>query len=95
MSPCLISRYGINGPTYAAFDVGDSRSTKTWSPTRSVLTMDSDGISKACTMNVRMNNPDTSTEAIPAIDSGRLSFFFSGFFSLLLSNKRGFLLEMD
>jgi len=31
-------------------------------------------------MKVMMNSPDTSTEAIPAIDSGRLSFFFSGFF---------------
>jgi hypothetical protein len=35
-----------------------------------------------------MNNPETSTAAIPAMDSERLSFGFSAFFSLVLANKR-------
>src|SRR5262249_45082727 len=72
----------------------ESRSTKTWSPTRSVCTMDSDGISNACTIKVMMNKPDTRTAAIPAMDSERLSFFFSGFLSLLLANKLVFLLRV-
>src|SRR5215467_7944455 len=51
--------------------------------------MERDGISKCCTMKVRMNSPTTSTEAIPAIDSGKVSLGRSGlsFLSEFLFNK--------
>src|SRR5437899_1750899 len=41
-----------------------------------------------------MNNPETNTAAIPAMDSGRLSFFFCVFLSLVLANKRSSLIRV-
>src|SRR5947209_16740040 len=50
--------------------------------------MERDGISKACTTKVIMKSPETSTEAIPEIDSGKVSLGLgSFFFSLFFLNK--------
>src|SRR5262249_11419026 len=35
---------------------------------------------KACITKVMMNRPETRTAAMPEMDSGRVSFFLSGFF---------------
>src|SRR5215831_2496924 len=37
-------------------------------------------MANACITKVMMNKPETSTAAMPEIDSGRVSFLFSGFF---------------
>src|SRR5436305_3165730 len=62
------------------------RLTKTWSPMSSVFSIELEGISKACTTNVMMNRPVTSTAASEARNStvvsrGFSSTFGPGFFS--------------
>src|SRR5689334_5900834 len=53
--------------------------------------MEPEGISNACTTKVMMNSPATNTEAMLAMDSGSVSFRFSGFFCFLaLACKRAF-----
>src|SRR5215475_1766973 len=41
--------------------------------------MEREGISKCCTIKVKINSPTTSTEAMPAIDSGSVSLGRGGF----------------
>ena len=53
------------------------RFTKTWSPISRVFSIELDGISNACTTNVMMNNPVTSTAASDARNSTVVSLGFS------------------
>jgi hypothetical protein len=50
--------------------------------------MERDGISKCWTMKVRMKSPTTNTDAIPAIDSGNVSFGRSGFSRFFLNRGK-------
>src|SRR5437588_8207337 len=56
--------------------------------------MERDGISKACTTKVMMKSPDTSTEAIPEIDSGNVSLGLASFFFSLCFLNKGLSLNM-
>src|SRR5438270_4739780 len=55
------------------------RSTNTWSPMSSVFSIELDGISNACKLNVMIKSPTTSTDAIEAMNSSVDSFFLSRF----------------
>src|ERR1700693_2882650 len=65
------------------------RFTNTWSPISSVFSIELEGISNACTTNVMINNPVTSTAASEARNSTVVSLGFSSTsltsFSLFLS----------
>src|SRR5208283_892930 len=50
-----------------------------WSPINSVFSIELDGISNACSAKVMMNSPVTITMAMEAMNSGVVSFDFSGF----------------
>src|SRR5580692_457703 len=63
ISPRRGSRYGNSGPTHEALGANCTRFTKTWSPISRVSSIELEGISKACTTNVMMNSPVTSTAA--------------------------------
>ena len=54
------------------------RSTTRWSPTSSVFSIDPDGMTKFCAMNVRMNKPTTSTEQMLATASNGVSSVWAG-----------------
>jgi hypothetical protein len=59
----------------------EMRSTRTWSPIRSVLTMDAEGISKFWKMKVMTKRPTARTEQMEASDSRGVSvsaFFPAG-----------------
>ena len=53
------------------------RFTNTWSPISSVFSIELDGISNACTTNVMMNSPVTSTAASDDRNSTVVSLGFS------------------
>src|SRR6185312_10128019 len=55
--------------------------------------MERDGISKCWTIKVRIKSPTTSTDAMPAIDSGNVSFGRSGFSRFLLNNGKDIFLN--
>ena len=54
------------------------RSTRTWSPIRRVFSIELEGMTKACSVKVMMNNPVTRTAAIEATNSGVVSSGFLG-----------------
>src|SRR5262249_22267302 len=66
------------GPIQRVRGANCSRFTKTWSPIRSVSSIELEGISKACRTNVMMNRPVTSTAASEARNSTVVSRGFSG-----------------
>src|ERR1022692_2799360 len=65
------------GPSHRVRGANCSRFTNTWSPISSVFSIELEGISKACTMNVIMNRPVTSTAARDARNSTVVSRGFS------------------
>src|SRR4051812_14672249 len=64
---------------HLVFGARSERSTKRWSPMRSVSFMEPEGISKACMQKVMMKRPVTSTTAMEETNSAVVSFFFAGF----------------
>jgi hypothetical protein len=71
-------------PTHDVLGANWTRFTKTWSPISSVSSIELEGISNACTTNVMMNNPVTSTAASEERNSTAVSLGFSSAAGLLL-----------
>src|SRR5690242_7781675 len=92
-----MSVYLTIGSIQLVFGANCSRLTKTWSPIRSVFSMDDEGISNAWKMNVIMKRPVTSTPASEARNSTVVSRGFSSsslsfsFFFTRLPRRRSLL----
>src|SRR5271166_3829409 len=93
ISPRRGSRYGNSGPTQEVSGANWTRFTKTWSPISSVFSIELEGISNACTTNVMMNRPVTSTAASEERNSTVVSFGFS--FSTLFSGLSSFFATLN
>src|SRR5690242_18704900 len=96
-----MSVYLTIGSIQLVFGANCSRLTKTWSPIRSVFSMDDEGISNAWKMNVIMKRPVTSTPASEARNSTVVSRGFSSstlslsFFFTRLPRRRDLLYKSE
>src|SRR5437870_3572260 len=81
MSPRCIWAYGTMGIQWLAGE-NCTRFTNTWSPIRSVFSIEAEGISNACRTKVIIKSPVTKTPASDARNSTVVSRGFSSFLSL-------------